>query len=156
MTEQESDLTARGKSPAAFDGRCIPPRGVAHRSFMPNKLALPALRSGRLARLGATRDFHHGLLSRDLGDPRRVLRGRAFDRPSPIAHRPSPIAHRPSPPVPVGRLSIYCDGAFFWTSISSTARTNSFVTTSQCRPCAIATVAKWEPSAACWHHFSAS
>ena len=55
-------IAARGESPAAFDGRCIPPRGVAHRSFMPNKLALPALRSGRLARLGATRDFRHGLL----------------------------------------------------------------------------------------------
>jgi len=27
---------ARGESPAAFDGRCIPARGVAHRSFMPN------------------------------------------------------------------------------------------------------------------------
>ena len=29
---------------------------------MPNKLALLALRSGRLARLCATRDFRHGLL----------------------------------------------------------------------------------------------
>ena len=31
---------------------------------MPNKLAHPALRPGRLARLGATRDLHHGPLSR--------------------------------------------------------------------------------------------
>ena len=30
-------------------GRGIPPRGVAHRSLMPNKLALRALRSGRRA-----------------------------------------------------------------------------------------------------------
>ena len=30
--------------------RGIPPRCVAHRSFMPNKLALRALRSGRRAR----------------------------------------------------------------------------------------------------------
>ena len=56
-------LAARGETPAAFAGRCIPPGGVAHRSLMPNKLALRALPSGRLARLGATRAFHHGLLA---------------------------------------------------------------------------------------------
>ena len=63
----------RDESPAAFDGRCSPPRGVAHRSFMPNKLALPALRSGRLARLGATRDFHHGLLTGPAKEPDRTF-----------------------------------------------------------------------------------
>ena len=56
-------LTARGKSPSAFGERCIPPRGVAHRSNTPGILAFRALRSGRIVRLGATTDFHHGLLS---------------------------------------------------------------------------------------------
>jgi Family of unknown function (DUF6152) len=40
---------------------------------MPNKLALRALRSGRLARLGATRDFHHGLLGLGFGLALTVL-----------------------------------------------------------------------------------
>jgi len=53
---------ARGKSPSASGERCIPPRGVAQRSNTPGILAFRALRSGRLVRLGATTDFHHGLL----------------------------------------------------------------------------------------------
>ena len=40
---------------------------------MPNKLALPALRSGRLARLGATRDFRHGLLSVGVGGQKKQV-----------------------------------------------------------------------------------
>src|SRR5580765_1276035 len=65
-----------GKSLAAFDGRCIldpPQRGcrvgdpgagcVAPRSNIPDILGRRALPSRRLARLGATPDFHHGLLS---------------------------------------------------------------------------------------------
>ena len=44
----------RGLLPSAESlppaGLGIPPRGVAHRSLMPNKLALRALRSGRRAR----------------------------------------------------------------------------------------------------------
>src|SRR5712691_3469139 len=68
-------LTARGESPAAFDGRCIPAGRVAPSSNIPDILgrrALPGVPSvaatlgapaGRLARLGATLAFHHGLLS---------------------------------------------------------------------------------------------
>ena len=83
-------VAARGESLAAFDGRCIldpPQRGyrvgdpgagcVAPRSNIPDILGRPhpnalenarrgprgrALPSRRLARLGATPDFHHGLL----------------------------------------------------------------------------------------------
>ena len=55
-------LAARGESPAAFDRRCIPSDGVAPRSNTPGILPRLALPGGRLAGLGATRDFHHGLL----------------------------------------------------------------------------------------------
>src|SRR5947207_4267612 len=67
---------ARGESLAAFDERCIPapPQrgcrvgdpgagGVAPPSNTPGILSRRALPAGRLARLGATPDFHHGLLS---------------------------------------------------------------------------------------------
>src|SRR5437899_3311279 len=57
-------LTARGESLAAFDGRCIPAGCVAPRSNTPGILGRRALPAGRLARLGATPDFHHGLLTR--------------------------------------------------------------------------------------------
>jgi len=53
---------ARGKSLAAFDRRCIPAGCVAPRSNTPGILARHALPAGRLARLGATPDFHQGLL----------------------------------------------------------------------------------------------
>src|SRR5256712_9399956 len=56
-------LAARGESPAAFDGRCIPGGCVAPRSNTPGILGRRALPAGRLARLGATPDFHHGLLT---------------------------------------------------------------------------------------------
>jgi len=55
-------LAARGASQSAFDRRCIPPRCVAQRSNIPDILAFRALRSGRIDGLGATTDFHHGLL----------------------------------------------------------------------------------------------
>ena len=55
-------LAARGESPAAFGGRGILSGGVAPRSNMPNILPRRALPARRLAHLGATRDFHHGLL----------------------------------------------------------------------------------------------
>ena len=68
-------LAARGEGLAAFDGRCIPappqrgcrvgdpwPGCVASRSHTPGMLGRRALPAGRLARLGATPDFHHGLL----------------------------------------------------------------------------------------------
>src|SRR5712664_2339694 len=56
-------LPARGESLAAFDGRCIPAGCVAPRSNTPGILGRRALPAGRLARLGATPDFHHGLLA---------------------------------------------------------------------------------------------
>ena len=56
-------LAVRGESPAAFDRRCIPPGCVAHRSNTAGILPLPALPGGRIAGLGATLDFHHGLLA---------------------------------------------------------------------------------------------
>ena len=64
-------LAARGESPAAFDRRCIPPwatLGVVHAgSNIPGILpprALPWATAALIQRgLGATRDFHHGLLA---------------------------------------------------------------------------------------------
>ena len=58
-------LTARGESLAAFDERCIPADGVAPPSNTPGILGRRALSAGRLARLDATPDFHHGLLSEE-------------------------------------------------------------------------------------------
>src|SRR5947207_1401994 len=68
-------LTARGESPTAFGRRCIPSppqRGcrvgdpgsgcVAPPSNIPDILGRRALPAGRIAALGATPDFHHGLL----------------------------------------------------------------------------------------------
>src|SRR6266850_4057002 len=63
-----SDLAARGESLAAFDGRCIPAGCVAPRSNTPGILGRRALPSGRLARLGATPDFHHGLLTAETAE----------------------------------------------------------------------------------------
>src|SRR6267143_4952711 len=56
-------LAARGESLAAFDGRCIPAGCVAPPSNTPGILGRHALPTGRLARLGATPDLHHGLLA---------------------------------------------------------------------------------------------
>src|SRR5438876_9257084 len=83
-------LTARGESPAAFGRRCIPAGCVAPRSNTPgiaphraqharwgprSALVAPFRRGphgadcapwgggGRIVALGATLDFHHGLLS---------------------------------------------------------------------------------------------
>src|SRR5438128_11837546 len=58
-----SSLAARGESLAAFDGRCILAGCVAPPSNTPGILGRRALPSRRLARLGATPDFHHGLLA---------------------------------------------------------------------------------------------
>src|SRR5262249_23391107 len=55
-------LAARGASPTAFGRRCIPAGCVASPSNMVDILGRRALPSGRLAALGATPDFHHGLL----------------------------------------------------------------------------------------------
>src|SRR5207247_9048062 len=80
-------LTARGETAAAFGRRCIPapphraekravgaPAAdcVAPPSNILDILGRRALSSGRLAVLGATPDFHHGLLELDddgVGDP---------------------------------------------------------------------------------------
>jgi hypothetical protein len=73
----------RDESLDAFDGRCIPARGVAPPSNTPGILRRRALRSGRLARLGATPDFHHGLLTAEIAEKGSlcdlcVLRGQVF------------------------------------------------------------------------------
>jgi hypothetical protein len=57
-------LAARGETLVAFDGRCIPGGGVAPPSNTAGILSRRAWPAGRLARLGATPDFHHGLLER--------------------------------------------------------------------------------------------
>ena len=56
---------ARGRSPPAFDRRCIPADGVASRSSTASVYPRRALSGGRMARLGATRDFFHKPLSRN-------------------------------------------------------------------------------------------
>ena len=58
-------LAARGESPAAFERCCMPPDCVVSRSNTAGILPRHALSSGRITALGATRDFHHGLLGRD-------------------------------------------------------------------------------------------
>src|SRR5438876_6855770 len=87
----QTELAARGESPAAFGWRCIPAGCVAPRSNTPGiaphraqdarwgprpTLVAPFPRGphgadcapwgggGRIAALGATLDFHHGLLRR--------------------------------------------------------------------------------------------
>ena len=68
-------LAARGGSPAAFDRRCIPAGGVAPRSNTAGIFPRPALRRTDAASittgLGATLDFHHGLL--DVGRKTRTI-----------------------------------------------------------------------------------
>ena len=59
-------LAARGESPPAFDRRCIPPGYVASRSNTAGMLPRRALPTGRITALGATADFHHGLLGAGL------------------------------------------------------------------------------------------
>ena len=53
---------APGKSPAAFDRRCIPAAGVARRPNIPDIFAPRALSAGRLAGR-MQRDFFQGLLA---------------------------------------------------------------------------------------------
>src|SRR5688572_8539672 len=72
-------LAARGETPAAFDGRCIPAGGVAPRSSTPGMLDRRALPAGRLARPGATPAFHHGLPARASGEDSASVRRQAFD-----------------------------------------------------------------------------
>ena len=60
-------LAARGETPAAFGRHCIPSGCVAPRSNTPGILARRALPAGRIVALGATLDFHHGLLAFERG-----------------------------------------------------------------------------------------
>src|SRR5207248_882632 len=62
LLDAHARLTARGESLAAFDERCIPAGCVVPRSNTPGILGRRALPAWRLARLGATPDFHPGLL----------------------------------------------------------------------------------------------
>ena len=55
-------LAARGESPSAFDERCILAACVAPPSNTGGILGRRALTARRFTRLGATPDFHHGLL----------------------------------------------------------------------------------------------
>jgi len=71
-------LSARDESLAAFDGRCILAGGVAPSSNSPAILGRRALPARRLARLGATPDFHHGLMCRDLNQRALAQAIRAF------------------------------------------------------------------------------
>ena len=57
----QTTLAASSEGPAAFDCRCIPSDGVTPRSKTAGIFPRRALSAGRRARLGATRDFHHGL-----------------------------------------------------------------------------------------------
>src|SRR6266545_3252461 len=81
-------LAARGESPAAFGRRCIPADCVAPPSNIPDILGRRALSAGRLAALGATPDFHHGLLAAQdpsyLRDVRPIL-----DKSCTSCHQPA-------------------------------------------------------------------
>src|SRR6266545_4193368 len=63
-SEPTKCLAARGETPAAFGRRCIPADCVAPPSHIPDMLGRRALSSGRLAALGATPAFHHGLVTK--------------------------------------------------------------------------------------------
>jgi hypothetical protein len=52
----------RDESLPAFGRRCIPPGGVATPSNIPDIVGRRAWPARRIAALGATADFHHGLL----------------------------------------------------------------------------------------------
>ena len=74
-------LAARGASPAAFDGRRIRAGGVAPPSNTFSILGCRALPARRLARLGAARHLHHGLLGRTpSSSPKVIERGSSATR----------------------------------------------------------------------------
>ena len=78
-------LAARGKSPAAFDRRYIPPDYVAPRSPTDGVLPRRALPDRRNTGLGGTLDFHHGLL--DTIDGRYELLAREGEGATGIVYR---------------------------------------------------------------------
>src|SRR5438477_3911775 len=77
-------LAARGETPAAFGRRCIPADCVAPPSNIPDILGRHALSAGRLAALGATLEFHHGLLSAGLAAQTVQINGAGATFPNPI------------------------------------------------------------------------
>jgi phosphate transport system substrate-binding protein len=77
-------LAARGGTPAAFGRRCIPADCVAPPSNIPDILGRHALSAGRLAALGATLEFHHGLLSAGLAAQTVQINGAGATFPNPI------------------------------------------------------------------------
>ncbi len=92
-----STLAARGESPAAFDRRCIPPGCVAPRSNTAGMLPRRALPDGRITALGATRDFHRGLLEHQSADRRQVgrpIRGRRPAGPAGASEAPARLLTR--------------------------------------------------------------
>ena len=88
---------------AAFAGRRIPADVVARRLHMPNMRPPHALSAGRDARLGATRDFHHGLLGRLSGSA--VGRGVAGTRRLTPSRARKPVRGRRRPRAVPGRRS---------------------------------------------------
>ena len=94
-------LAVRGKSPPAFERRCIPPDCVARRSNMPNILAPRVLPGGRRGALGATPDFCHGLLDRQ---PLAALGPAGIDCPATGTRRHARPEAMPSFPLQVTGL----------------------------------------------------
>src|SRR5712692_11881884 len=80
-------LAARGESPAAFGRRCIPSGCVAPSSNIPDILGRRALPAGRIAALGATPDFHHGLVTKIRLKPPSDGRGSPNGEPSLLGGR---------------------------------------------------------------------
>ncbi|PYQ94680.1 MAG: hypothetical protein DMF97_18135, partial [Acidobacteria bacterium] len=91
-------LAARGETPAAFGRRCIPADCVAPPSHIRDIFGRRALSAGRLAALGATPDFHHGLPA---GMQGQSLRPRCDAGLSPrAASRDAGAESRPAHPGP--------------------------------------------------------
>ena len=101
-------VAARGASAAAFDERCIPPGGVAPRSNTGGILARRALPDGRIARLGATRHLHHGLLAR--GGPATAQSIHEAPANAPSIGRVAPTG-RARPAAHVSGVVVAADGA---------------------------------------------
>ena len=86
-------LAARGESPAAFDRRCVPPGCVAPRShttgIFPRRALLGPTSAFVKRGLGATPDFHHGLL----GPGKTSSAFIAWSQAQAASHNPSPIVY---------------------------------------------------------------
>ena len=75
-TVEQATLAARGENQSAFDERRILAACVAPSSNTGGILSRRALSTRRLARLGATPDFHHGLLDDQIIYVTAMLDGR--------------------------------------------------------------------------------